>query len=351
MSEKSEITTNRENEKKELQRSLLLSGVVHVLLFIGLFTVFQWQTQSETVYAELWAPEDISSGNDPNGVAKKFPDEEPDPQARPQDDPQEAQKAVAAKTQLEETLKREELQREQARQEELAKVEEARKAAEEQKRQEEARRVQEEQRKAEEAKLEKERQDAIAAEQERQRKEAERQAKEKLEQERRKADEEAKQKAAEEAAKKQAEKERQERERIRAAMRQQELARLNAKSDPNGTRSGTTKGDKNNVRQNLSGSAYASYNARVVACIRPNINIDVNPTVRRGQYVAEYSVSLLPTGERVGTPKQLKSSGWTAYDRAVESAIIKCQPFPKPEAGFAVPRDLKLTFDPVDDKR
>ena len=71
MSEKSEITTNRENEKKELQRSLLLSGVVHVLLFIGLFTVFQWQTQSETVYAELWAPEDISSGNDPNGVAKK----------------------------------------------------------------------------------------------------------------------------------------------------------------------------------------------------------------------------------------------------------------------------------------
>lgn len=179
MSEKSEITTNRENEKKELQRSLLLSGVVHVLLFIGLFTVFQWQTQSETVYAELWAPEDISSGNDPNGVAKKFPDEEPDPQARPQDDPQEAQKAVAAKTQLEETLKREELQREQARQEELAKVEEARKAAEEQKRQEEARRVQEEQRKAEEAKLEKERQDAIAAEQERQRKEAERQAKEK----------------------------------------------------------------------------------------------------------------------------------------------------------------------------
>ena len=77
------------------------------------------------------------------------------------------------------------------------------------------------------------------------------------------------------AAEKKAAEERRERERIRQAIRQQELARLNAKIDPDSQRSGTPSGDKRNQRQNLTGSALASYNARIIACVRPNISIDV----------------------------------------------------------------------------
>ena len=43
-------------------------------LFVGLFPAFQWNTSEEAVYAELWAPEEISGGNDPSGVAEKLPE-------------------------------------------------------------------------------------------------------------------------------------------------------------------------------------------------------------------------------------------------------------------------------------
>ena len=35
------------------------------------------------------------------------------------------------------------------------------------------------------------------------------------------------------------------------------------------------------------------------------------------------------------------------YDQAVERAIRRCDPFPRPREG-AMPRSLRLTFDPVD---
>ena len=57
----------RERQKGWLP-AILLSGAVHGVLFLGLFTVFQWQTRAEFVYAELWAPEDVSGGNDPTGA-------------------------------------------------------------------------------------------------------------------------------------------------------------------------------------------------------------------------------------------------------------------------------------------
>ena len=60
----------RERQKGWLP-AILLSGAVHGVLFLGLFTVFQWQTRAEFVYAELWAPEDVSGGNDPTGVAER----------------------------------------------------------------------------------------------------------------------------------------------------------------------------------------------------------------------------------------------------------------------------------------
>lgn len=46
----------RKEDRRDMVPAAVLSGCVHVILFVGLFSVFQWTTDSETVYAELWAP-------------------------------------------------------------------------------------------------------------------------------------------------------------------------------------------------------------------------------------------------------------------------------------------------------
>jgi colicin import membrane protein len=95
------------------------------------------------------------------------------------------------------------------------------------------------------------------------------------------------------------------------------------------------------------GGFSRSYEGQVVGCIRPHIVFNLPDGVKPKQYVAEFEVQLLPTGEQATTPKLLKSSGLGAYDQAVERAIRRCDPFPRPREG-AMPRSLRLTFDPVD---
>lgn len=371
----------RKEDRRDMVPAAVLSGCVHVILFVGLFSVFQWTTDSETVYAELWAPEPVSGGNDPKGVAVK-PPEAPEPKPNEIDEQresQEAQEAAEREAAAQQARMQEEAaQREAQRQEALAAAErervEAEKAAEEAREAEEARRAEEARVAAERAeaeRIEKARQDAIEAErraeEKRAQQEAERLAQEKLAQERKAAEEKrlAEAKRAEEAriaeekrqaeiqrvaAEKKAAEERRERERIRQAIRQQELARLNAKIDPDSQRSGTPSGDKRNQRQNLTGSALASYNARIIACVRPNISIDVPSSTRRGQFIAEFVVRPMPNGELAGAPVYAKKSGWDAYDSAVRNAILKCKPFPVPEKGYNIPKEVRLRFDPVDDR-
>ena len=389
----------RKEDRRDMVPAAVLSGCVHVILFVGLFSVFQWTTDSETVYAELWAPEPVSGGNDPKGVAVK-PPEAPEPKPNEIDEQresQEAQEAAEREAAAQQARMQEEAaQREAQRQEALAAAErervEAEKAAEEAREAEEARRAEEARVAAERAeaeRIEKARQDAIEAErraeEKRAQQEAERLAQEKLAQERKAAEEArlqaearrqeearlaeekrlAEAKRAEEAriaeekrqaeiqrvaAEKKAAEERRERERIRQAIRQQELARLNAKIDPDSQRSGTPSGDKRNQRQNLTGSALASYNARIIACVRPNISIDVPSSTRRGQFIAEFVVRPMPNGELAGAPVYAKKSGWDAYDSAVRNAILKCKPFPVPEKGYNIPKEVRLRFDPVDDR-
>ena len=385
----------RKEDRRDMVPAAVLSGCVHVILFVGLFSVFQWTTDSETVYAELWAPEPVSGGNDPKGVAVK-PPEAPEPKPNEIDEQresQEAQEAAEREAAAQQARMQEEAaQREAQRQEALAAAErervEAERAAEEAREAEEARRAEEARVAAERAeaeRIEKARQDAIEAErraeEKRAQQEAERLAQEKLEaaeearlqaearrqEEARLAEEKrlAEAKRAEEAriaeekrqaeiqrvaAEKKAAEERRERERIRQAIRQQELARLNAKIDPDSQRSGTPSGDKRNQRQNLTGSALASYNARIIACVRPNISIDVPSSTRRGQFIAEFVVRPMPNGELAGAPVYAKKSGWDAYDSAVRNAILKCKPFPVPEKGYNIPKEVRLRFDPVDDR-
>ena len=102
--------------------------------------------------------------------------------------------------------------------------------------------------------------------------------------------------------------------------------------------------------RNVTGTASAQYAASVIACIRPHIFFAVPPGTVRGQYTAVYQVSLLPNGEQARAPQQIKSSGLTSYDRAVEIAIRKCNPFPRPkELNTPLPRSMQITFDPVED--
>ena len=90
-----------------------------------------------------------------------------------------------------------------------------------------------------------------------------------------------------------------------------------------------------------------TYRAQIVSCIRPHIVFNLPEGVRPQQYVAEYEVVLLPTGEQASLPKLLKPSGLSAYDQAVERAIRRCDPFPPPKEG-TMPRSVRLSFDPVE---
>lgn len=95
------------------------------------------------------------------------------------------------------------------------------------------------------------------------------------------------------------------------------------------------------------GGLSDAYAAQIRGCIRPHIIFNVPDAVRPQQYVAEFEVILLPTGEQAMDPKLLKASGLAAYDQAVERAIRRCNPFPPAKEG-TMPRSLRLSFDPVE---
>lgn len=95
------------------------------------------------------------------------------------------------------------------------------------------------------------------------------------------------------------------------------------------------------------GGMPRGYEGQVVGCVRPHIVFNVPDGVQPKQHVAEFEVQLLPTGEQATAPRLLKASGLPSFDQAVERAIRRCEPFPRPREG-AMPRSLRLTFDPVD---
>jgi colicin import membrane protein len=83
---------------------------------------------------------------------------------------------------------------------------------------------------------------------------------------------------------------------------------------------------------------------RIRSKIRSNI---VLPPDLQGNPEAQFVVVLLPNGE-VLTRKLIKSSGHHGYDEAVERAILKSSPLPKPDKAEVFDRELRLTFKPRD---
>lgn len=101
------------------------------------------------------------------------------------------------------------------------------------------------------------------------------------------------------------------------------------------------------ARPAAAGGLSDAYAAQINSCIRPHIIFNVPEGTKPRQFIAEFEVTLLPTGEQAGAPKLLKASGLAAYDQAVERAIRRCDPFPRPKEG-SVPRSIPLIFDPVE---
>lgn len=89
---------------------------------------------------------------------------------------------------------------------------------------------------------------------------------------------------------------------------------------------------------------YDAYAGRIKAKIRGNI---VLPPDIKGNPEAIFDVVQLPTGE-VLSAKLRKSSGHAGYDEAVERAVLKSSPLPKPDRPELFQRALELKFRPLD---
>lgn len=183
--------------------------------------------------------------------------------------------------------------------------------------------------------------------------EKERKAKEKLEQEKREKEKlaqlkreqekrELEKKLAEEKKKKELEAQKkdklkdQEEAKLREKMRQENLKRMAGLA-------GATGGPSSTGTALKSSGPSASYAGRIIGKIKPNIvytdDIVDNP-------VAEVEVRTAPDGTIVGS-KLLKSSGVTAWDKAVLNAIDKTERLPRDTDG-RVPPALVITFRPRD---
>jgi len=90
--------------------------------------------------------------------------------------------------------------------------------------------------------------------------------------------------------------------------------------------------------------ADAAYTGKLIGAIRRNI---VLPPDIQGNPEAIFDVVQLPTGE-VMSAKLRKSSGHKAYDAAVERAILKSSPLPKPDRPEQFHRELEIKFRPLD---
>jgi len=92
--------------------------------------------------------------------------------------------------------------------------------------------------------------------------------------------------------------------------------------------------------------AQAAWQDKIRGKIRGNI---VRPPGASGNPEAVYEIVLLPDGSIVGEPRLRKSTGNAALDAAIERAIKKSSPLPKPDDPSAFVRELKITFRPLED--
>lgn len=83
--------------------------------------------------------------------------------------------------------------------------------------------------------------------------------------------------------------------------------------------------------QSGGGGSDSGYAALVRQCVRPGV-VYATPPRSGPNPTVQYRVNLSGNGSVTGT-RMLRSSGNPAFDRAVDSGIRACNPFPKPPSG------------------
>lgn len=92
--------------------------------------------------------------------------------------------------------------------------------------------------------------------------------------------------------------------------------------------------------------ATADYIGKIKGKIKGNI---VLPPGIEGNPEAVFNVVQLPSGEILRVELK-KPSGHAAYDKAIERAILKSSPLPKPAQGDLFSRSLELKFRPLEEE-
>ncbi|MFO1317357.1 MAG: cell envelope integrity protein TolA [Burkholderiales bacterium] len=128
---------------------------------------------------------------------------------------------------------------------------------------------------------------------------------------------------------------------------QRETAALRAQAERE-TRELRAQAERDAQRQAADASARSKAEAdwirRIQAKVKGNVIV---PADLPGNPEAIFEVVQLPTGEIIDT-KVVKSSGNRAYDDAVQRAILKSSPLPRPDRADLFQRTLTLKFRPSD---
>ena len=90
----------------------------------------------------------------------------------------------------------------------------------------------------------------------------------------------------------------------------------------------------------------ADWVSKITGKIRGNM---VLPQGIQGNPQAEFSLTLLPSGEVMQPVRLKKSSGNPALDAAIERAILKSSPLPKPDDPAVFQRMLEIKYKPYEE--
>jgi colicin import membrane protein len=85
-------------------------------------------------------------------------------------------------------------------------------------------------------------------------------------------------------------------------------------------------------RNQAGGGRNDGYGAQVRACVQPGVAFPTPPRSGATNPAAVYRVQLRPDGT-IADVKLTRGSGNPNFDRAVETGIRRCSPFPKPPSG------------------
>jgi colicin import membrane protein len=157
-----------------------------------------------------------------------------------------------------------------------------------------------------------------------------------------------KEKQEQQRKKDQADRERKEKERVDAEKKKVEEKRLAEVRERQAREADALKAQAQREQATVADAAKTRANADYIRRIQAKVkgNVVVPPEIA-GNPEAIFDVVQLPTGEIIDAQLR-KSSGNRAYDEAVQRAIIKASPLPRPDSPDLFQRNLTLKFRPLD---